>query len=382
MGIAFSRTTRALKADRGLGSMLAIGAALVLLAVWAAWFAFGRVTVYQVSRAAHIEVTSASREIATLQGGKLIASGLFIGRRVKTGEVLAELESEPEKLRLAEAEARLAGYPARLGALRRAQGSAEVAQAGTQSAKSAELAAARARTREAQASAEFNRNVAARQQADSESGGSSPVDAERARSESRRAAAVQEASRHEEARIAGDATARGADRAGDSARIAASIASEESGRAAAEQQVAQLRYELEQRKIRAPADGVIGDVTALRLGEVIAAGARLATIVPDGDLHVVAAFDPAMGLGRLTSGQTARLRLDGFSWAQYGDFPAQVERVAAEPSGNALRVELRMPRRRSEDLPLRHGMTGQVNVAIEQVSPAVMLLRAIGQVLA
>jgi membrane fusion protein (multidrug efflux system) len=362
--------------------MLAIGVGLVLLAVWAAWFAFGRVTVYQVSRAAHIEVTSASREISTMQGGRLIASGLFIGRQVKAGEVLAELESEPEKLRLAEAEARLAGYPARIGALRRAQDLAQVAQAGTQSANSAELAAARSRTREAQASAEFNRSLAARQQADSDSGGSSQIETERAQSEARRAAAAQEASRHNEARIAGDSTSRGADRAADSARITASIASEESGRAAAEQQVAQLRYELEQRKIRAPAEGVIGDVTSLRLGEVLAAGTRLATIVPDGDLHVVAAFDPATGLGRLTSGQSARLRLDGFSWAQYGDFPARVERVAAEPSGDVLRVELRMPRRRNEDLPLRHGMTGQVNVAIEQVSPAVMLLRAIGQVLA
>ncbi len=382
MGIAFSRTTRALSADRGLGSRLAIGAALVLLALWTAWFAFGAVTVYQVSRAAHVEVTSAAREIATPQSGKLMTSRLVIGRRVRAGEVLAELESEPERLRLAEAEARLAGYPARIEALRRAQGLSAAAQAGTVAARRAELAAARAVTRETKASADFSHGLAKRQQADSDSGGSSLVETERARSEASRAAAALEASRHDEARIAGEATARGADRAGESARIAASLASEESGRAAAEQQVAQLRFELEQRRIRAPSDGVIGDVTSLRLGEVLAAGTRLATIVPDGELHIVAIFDPATSLGRLTDGQNGQLRLEGFSWAQYGEFPVRVDRVAAEPSGNGLRVELEIQPRRDENFLLRHGMAGQVSVAIEQVSPAVMLLRAIGQAVA
>ncbi len=382
MAIAFSRTTRALNADRGTGSKLAIAAALVLLLVWAAWFIFGRVTVYEVSRAAHIEVASSSREISTLQGGRLIASGLFIGRRVRAGEVLAEFEAVPEKLRLAEAEARLASFPGRIAALRREQSAAALARAGTENAKSAELDAARARTREAQATSDFNRSFAKKQWADSATGGSAPVDAERAQAEARRAAAASEALRHDEARVAGDASARGAEREADSARVAASLATFESEQIAAEAVVAQLRYELEARKIRAPADGVIGEVAGLKLGEVIAAGTKLATIVPDGDLHVVAAFDPATGLGRLTTGQPARLRLDGFSWAQYGDFPAKVERVAGEASGNQLRVELLMPRRHDQELPLRHGMTGQVDVAIERVSPAVLLLRAIGQMLA
>jgi len=378
MGIAFSRTTRALHADHGRASVLALRAALVLLALWAAWFALARVTVYEVSRSAHIEVSSSSRDIATLQGGKLVASGLFVGRRVRAGEVLAEMDAQQQKLRLAEAEARLSGYPARVAALRREQAMMQVAQSGSQRAGSAELSAARDRTREAQANAEFGRSMAQRQQDDSASGGSSPADAERAETDSRKASAARDVSRHEELRIAGSASVSGAEHAADAARISADLASVTSDQAATGQLVAQLRYELEQRLIRAPVDGIIGAVAPLKLGEVLGSGSRLATIVPDGDLHIVAAFDPATGLGRLASGQDARLRLDGFSWAQYGDFPARVERVAAETSGNVLRVELRMPRRRDEDLPLRHGMTGQVEVAIDRVSPAILLLRSIG----
>jgi len=361
--------------------MLAIMAALLLLAAWTAWFVFGRVTVYEVSRAAHIEVTSASRDVSTLQGGRLVASGLFIGRQVRAGEVLAELDSEQQKLQLAEAEARLARLPAQATALRRELSAAATAQSGAQQAGSAGTAAARARAREAEANAEFNRSLAQKLQADSESGGAAPIEAERAVADAHRAVAASEASRHDEARAAGEAVINAATRAGDAARISATMAATDGERAAAEQLVAQLRYQLEARKIRAPVDGIIGTVAAVKLGEVLGSGSRLATIVPAGDLHVVAAFDLASGLGRLASGQSARLRLDGFSWVQYGEFPATVERVAAEGSGDLLRVELRMPRRRDEELPLRHGMTGQVNVAIEQTSPAVQLLRAIGQAL-
>jgi multidrug resistance efflux pump len=380
MGMKFSRTTRALNADRGTGGTFAIGASLLLLALWSGWFVFGRVTVYQASRAAYVEVSSSSRQIATLNGGRLVASKLFIGRKVRAGEILAELNSEQEKLRLAQAEARLSGYPARLDALRRELASSQSARTGSERAKGSELAAAQARTREAQASADFNRSFAGKQQADSAAGASAPVDAERAEAEALRTAAARDASHLDEARIADAASVQGADRDGNSVRIAASVASAQNDQTAAQLLVAQLRLDLEARKIRAPADGVIGEVTTLRIGEILAAGARLATIVPDGELHIVAAFDPATGLGRLTAGQLGRLRVNGFPWAQYGDFSAKVERVAAEANNNVLRVDLSLPGGQRERLQLSHGMTGQVEVAIERVSPAVLMLRAIGEV--
>ncbi len=382
MAVSFSRTTRALQADRGMGASATLAAALVLLGLWLAWFFLGRVDVYEVSRSAHVQVASASRGIAVEHGGRLVANGLFIGRSVRAGEVLAELDSEVQKLRLAEAEARLAGYPERLRALRQELASAQDARAGSEGSAAAAIAASRARTREAQAAAEFSGTIAEKQRLDSESGGIAPVEAARAGAEARRAAAARDALRHEEARAAGEARAASAGRAGEAARIAAGLSGTASELAATEALVRQLRLELEARRIRAPVDGVIGDVTSLRLGEVLAPGTRLATIVPQGDLQVVALFDAATGLGRLDHGQAARLRLDGFAWTQYGDFPARVERVAAEGSRGMLRVELRMPRRRDEDLPLRHGMTGQVDVLIETISPALMVLRALGRMVA
>ncbi|MBK8272675.1 MAG: hypothetical protein IPK89_06745 [Sphingomonadales bacterium] len=82
---------------------MAIGIAVLLLLAWALWFAFGKVTVYEVSRAARVEVSSSSREVSSIRDGRLVATGLYIGRRVRAGEVLAQLDSEPQKLMLAEA---------------------------------------------------------------------------------------------------------------------------------------------------------------------------------------------------------------------------------------------------------------------------------------
>ncbi|MBB6125030.1 HlyD family secretion protein [Sphingobium subterraneum] len=381
MGVAFSRTTGALAGDTGKGALLVIGTTSLLTILWFAWFAFGSVAVYESSRFAHVEVTSASRGVSAQSGGRLIATGLYIGRRVRAGEVLAELESEIQKLRLAQAEARLAALPTRVDSLRRQLSGAQQAETAGGRAHSAAVSAAHARAEGALASAEFDKAMARRQRLDSESGGAAPADAERGETQARNAKAISDAMRHDESRISGEADTQRLALAGESARLTAALRMAEGEMAAAQAEVAQLRYELDNRKIRSPIDGVIGDVAVLKLGDMVAGGVRLATVVPDENLHIVASFDAARGLGRLSRGQQGRLRLDGFSWTQYGDFAAQVQRVAGESEGNLLRVELTLKPGSGNQPPLRHGMSGTVDVAIERVSPAILLLRAIGQFL-
>jgi len=381
MAVSFSRTTRALEADRGVGARMLLLVGLALFAAWTGWFLLGRVTLYEVSRSARVEVVSATRAIAVEHGGRLIASGLYVGRRVKAGEILAELDSSAERLRLAEAEARLASFPTRMAALKQALASARAAQGSAQSSAQAAVSAARAQTRAADAEASFNRDLAERQRRDSETGGTAPVDAARASSEAHKALALRDAAASAEARTAAESRSLAESRSAAVADLSGQLAALASEWTASQAMVDQLRRELDASKVRAPADGVIGDVAALRLDDMIAPGTRLATIVPAEDLRVVGEFDAARGLGRLAEGQTARLRLAGFAWTQYGDFPAKVERVGAEPNGGLLRVELRLPRPGLAELPLRHGMSGQVDVAVDRVSPAVLFLRVLGEAL-
>jgi len=379
MAVAFSRTTRALASDRGAGTTLALALASLLFVTWLAWFFLGRVTVYEVSRAAHVEVTSASRGIAIVEGGRLVASGLYVGRRVKAGEVLAELDADLQKARLVEAEARLAGYPGRLQALEAQKRAAGSAGQGAAIAAGADARAAQSRARAAQNDAGFRKDYAGRLRNDVGTGGTAQADAERAEAEARSAVAEREARQAEAGRVAGAARIAQADRAGQAAQADEAMSGLRSEQAATLALIERLRLELSERQIRAPSDGVIGDVLPLQIGQILPAGARLATLVPEGSLHIVAAFDQSRGLGRLSEGQAARMQFDGFSWTQYGDIKARVERVAAEGRDNLLRVELAMPVSGNSELPLRHGMTGQVEVAIEEVSPATLVLRAIGQ---
>src|SRR5262249_3921841 len=100
--------------------------------------------------------------------------------------------------------------------------------------------------------------------------------------------------------------------------------------------------------------------------------------VPGGEVRLVADFAPADALGRVRPGQRARFRLDGFPWTQYGAIPARVERVANELRNGFVRVELAIERGNDARVPVEHGLPGTVEVEIERVAPAVLVLRAAG----
>jgi membrane fusion protein (multidrug efflux system) len=143
-----------------------------------------------------------------------------------------------------------------------------------------------------------------------------------------------------------------------------------------------LDHELERRHIRAPVTGRLGEVTPLHIGTFVKAGDRLAAVVPSGSLKVVADFLPAVALGRVQTGQTARLRLDSFPWAQYGSLVTIVSSVASEIRDGRVRVELTVPPQPTARLPLQHGLPGTLEVEVEQATPAALVLRAAGQLLA
>jgi membrane fusion protein (multidrug efflux system) len=116
-------------------------------------------------------------------------------------------------------------------------------------------------------------------------------------------------------------------------------------------------------------------------GAYVAEGQRLATIVPDGDLIIAADFSPSLTLGRVRPGQPGRLRLDAFPWAQYGTIPATVSRVATEIRDNFVRVEFAVAPDAAQSRLVQHGLLGSVEVSVEEVSPASLVLRAAGLLL-
>ena len=84
-------------------------------------------------------------------------------------------------------------------------------------------------------------------------------------------------------------------------------------------------------------------------------------------------------MGRIQTGQRARLRLEGFPWTEYGGVSATVSNVAGEPRSGRVRVELAVNPDPASSIPLQHGLPGTIEVEVERVSPAVLLLRAAGR---
>ncbi|HEX8203592.1 MAG TPA: HlyD family efflux transporter periplasmic adaptor subunit, partial [Isosphaeraceae bacterium] len=201
------------------------------------------------------------------------------------------------------------------------------------------------------------------------------ADAEAARAEVR--ALVEGATRRERDRVVEeiDRTARLAELEREAAGLHADLATEEAA-------LRRLEYDLDQRTVRAPVSGRVGEVdAAVRVGSVVGAAQRLGAIVPPGRPRAVALF-PAAAVGRIRPGQPARLKLDGFAWTQYGTIPAVVAEVGDEAAGGFIRVELDLEPGRAPLVPLQHGLPGSAEVDVERVSPAVLVLRAAGQLMA
>lgn len=75
------------------------------------------------------------------------------------------------------------------------------------------------------------------------------------------------------------------------------------------------------------------------------------------------------------------MRLEGFPWTQYGTIAAKVSRVASEIRDGQVRIEFNVEPPAGAQRWLQHGLPGSVEVSVEQVSPAVLVLRAAGQML-
>jgi len=96
MSSPFSRTLRALEAERARGWRPAAIAAALLLA-WAGWFVLARVPLYETSRVARVEASAAAHPVDARMLGRAVYVNLVIGTRVRAGDLLVELESEPER---------------------------------------------------------------------------------------------------------------------------------------------------------------------------------------------------------------------------------------------------------------------------------------------
>lgn len=379
MAAVFTRTLRSLQSDRVPWGMAGLVSLLILPAA-VAWMVLAEVTVYEVSSAGRLEVKAAPSSIAASVEGRVVSSKLHVGLEAAAGDELVVLDGEAVRRAIDERRAHsLALCSRRTALLSEVQAQertiADQAKARELAVKEsqAQFVAAQARARFAQQTLERALSLISRQVVSEE-------ELAKARSEAEVAQATVQAAQLTMTRGEQDRRVEEGERQVELAALRRQ-AVELDGELAIEQAaIRRLEYDLDLRTVRAPISGRVEEVVPFRVGSVVRPAEKLGTLVPPGEPRVVAQF-PVAAVGRIRAGQTARLRLDGFPWTQYGTLAATVTGVGNEAADGLIRVELRVEPPPTSRIPLQHGQTGAVEVAVEQASPAVLVLRAAGQYL-
>ena len=382
MSEPFSRSLRSTRADNFKLTVVSLVIIVVLSLLWSVWFFFSKVSLYAVTTTARLEVDQEAHPVEAPISGRVIATAMRLGSEVRKGELLVELDSELIRLELEEARAKQAGIAGQLGSLEKEVQAQNRALEQARRAESSAVDETRAQYDEAEAGAKLAEGEAERVERIHEQGLVSDSERKRAGAEAdqRRAAAVAKFRSLERLE---------ADRRFDQSEKQALLAELErqaevlqSELATSEASSARLEHQLQLHRIAAPVSGRLGEVVPLQEGSYVNPGDRLAAVVPTGVVRIVAEYDPPDALGRIRPNQEARLRLDGYPWVQYGSLPATVDRVANETRSGKIRVELQVDPIHSFPVPLQHGLPGILEVNVEKISPAALVLRAAGTLLA
>jgi membrane fusion protein (multidrug efflux system) len=379
MASSFSRTVRSLEGQAGRSRGAAFVGTIVLL-LWAGWFVLGRVTVYEVTDKARLEVKSTVHAVASVLPGRVVETHLAIGREVHAGEVLVVLDAEAERLAIRERQTRREGLQARLQTLRQEIRAEKQAKEVQREARAAALKASRGQVAAAESRAEYaDRQLDIIKELRVHKVAST-AELLKARAEAEAGHLGVRALQLETTRLEQDRIILESDRQVRLAKLDRAAADLAADIAAEEAAIRRLKHDVELRVIRAPVSGRVGEVIEHPVGSVVQASKKLGSIVPPGEPRAVAHF-PVAAVGRLRPGQPARLRLEGFPWTHYGMVDAHVAEVGNVACAGLIRVELTLGPEQTVPVPLEHGLPCSAEVAVEQVSPAVLVLRAAGQVL-
>jgi multidrug resistance efflux pump len=376
---SFSRVNQSLRLDKGLLSGLTLTIALALLTAWVVWAFRATIVRYEVSDSARLEVVGAPYVIQSDVTGRLRSSELMLGRKVKAGDILLNLESREEELNLSVERIRHAALQPQLAALRAQMEQEGLGKGDEQQVLTFSVRDAEAQHRQAEAQALLAAEEATRANRLRSEGLISEADTRRANADAASKQSAAQASQAAAWRVVPELQVRNRDRAVRVKQILVDVTKLQAEDAASSANLQRLEYELEKRRIRAPVSGTLTECAILRSGAHISQGEQIGTIVSSNAVQMVAEFTPSAALGKIRPGQTATVKLQGFAWAQFGTLGARVSGVAGDVRDGKIRVELAVSAPAHSHLPLQHGLPGSVEIEVERVTPALLLLRSAGQ---
>jgi membrane fusion protein (multidrug efflux system) len=377
----FRQTSIAMRGDRERGrrSLIMLGAMGALLVLVCLWLTLARVPLYAVSEAARLQARDEVHPVDALVSGRVVAVNLPVGGSVRRGDVLVTLDPTDAQLRLDEARASERGLTRQIAALEAEIAARDDALASTQSLGKASLSEAQAARSQTESEAQLAGRERARADLMREAGVVAAAEADRAGAAAVQATAAVHA-REQRLSVLSSETRRDlADRRAANEGLRRTLAALATERDGAGVQVKRLEVEVERHTLRAPIDGVLGQVHAPQVGSVVSASQTVAVVTPGTGLQLIADFAPASAVGRVRAGQHANMRVTGFPWTQYGMLAATVTAVSSEVADGRIRVVLQLDEHAAPAIPRRHGLIGEVEIELSEVSPAALIARAAGQ---
>ena len=350
-----------------------------MLGAWLCWALWAQVSLYEVSSEARVELDAATYPIESPLLGRVVKAELHVGQSVRRGDILAEIDAMPDRLQLSQAQIEVQGIAPQLAKLRSQIAAEQSAREQEQQISRLSAEEADDRVHQADIAARFAEGELTRFRKLHSEKQVSDRDLDKAETEAGRLRAAVTTLDVAARRVPQEQVARDRERDVRLERLQGEIATLNAQRETLKAEIERLGYEIERRRVRAPVDGRVGEAASLRIGTVVFEGEKLGSIVPSGLLQVVAQFPAEAAFGRIRTGQTATLRLDGFPWAEYGTVSATVTRVAQEIRDGKVRVELAIDDHSSFRGTLEHGMPGMLEVAVECLSPLSLVLRTSGQ---
>jgi membrane fusion protein, adhesin transport system len=378
MQVDFQQTTRAIAFDRqraGIDQAIIALLSLLFLAS-AAWLFVARLPLYEMSSTARVEVSQQGSPLEAAVAGRVARTNLKLGQPVKAGDVLVEFDAELMDKRIEGDLGEIETLTSHLAIRRKRTDIAERMLSAQAEQSQIGIRQARARVDQARAAAEFSRQIVGQREQLFSKGFASRTDYMTARRDMQQNDALAAAAEFEVQRLETQAAVDQGEASVRLAELNSLVAELEAAIAAKRASVENLQKERQNFRILASSDGLLGETADIRPGSFVQVGTRLATIVPTGDLRIVAVFPPAAAIGRVRPGQIANLRLAGFPWAQYGTVEATVLRVGSEVRNNTVRVEFSLDGAGRSSVPLQHGLPGEVAVTIAEISPWHLIVRS------
>ena len=377
MPIDFSRTVRSIQDDRYPVFLLLL--VMFSLIIWGSWFFLAEVTLYERSSMARLELDRAATPVEATVDGYITAINMKLEQQVSPGDVLVELDPREQQLQKEEIMLQLEQLELELVALESEMkaGIAAFREAGN--AARFAVSQNRASYREAEVEAELARKELFRARQLNGKGFLSDADLTRAytkaESERARLEAIEFAIRElevKELELQENHKVETARLARERKILEGQIGLKRASRK-------RLNLQIEKRLIKARVEGHLAEYSGHRIGSFVETGENLGTILGEGNMKVIAWFSPAAALGRIRVGQAGRFRLYGFPWAEFGSIRTRVARIATESRDGKVRVELYIVPDPEMRIPLQHGLSGYLEIAIDRISPAQLTLRTVGR---